>query len=310
MIKRIIFLGAVIAFGLWIAFAAVPRAFAQDPNRLSLLNISVWPEYDRSTVLVMYDGVLADTSTLLREVSVFIPSKASLQVATYANSDGSLAAEQPTNSTVLGDGYTRVTFTTRTANFHVEYYDDLLRGSPDKTLDFLFKASSPVDSVSAEVQQPLQATNFSLTPATQNTRTDAQGFKYYTLQFPAQSPNQTLTLQVKYTKNNPNPSVLPQAPISSSPAPASPEASQWTSIFLLVAIVVLGLTAVVGFFILQKRSREPLPVRAAPRNRSRRERARASGTQTQAAVFCTQCGHGLGSEDNFCPRCGTKRRLV
>jgi hypothetical protein len=258
----------------------------------------------------MFDGTLADASNLPREVSVLIPSNASLHVATYANSDGSLAVEQPTNTNVLGDGYTHITFTTRTANFHVEYYDDLLRGSPDKAMDFVYKAALSADNVSIEVQQPLQATNFSVTPSTQNVRTDAQGFKYYSLSFPALSPNQTIAVQAKYTKSNLNPSVLPQAPASPAPLPASPEASPWTSVFLLVAIVVLGLTAVFGFLILQKRSREPVPVRATTRNRARREGARASGKQTQVSVYCTQCGHGLGADDNFCPRCGTKRRMV
>jgi hypothetical protein len=306
MNRRRIFFGAMM-LALWAAFGAAPQAFAQDPNRLSALKVAIWPEYDTPTVLVILDGVLADAANLPREISVLIPSDASLLVTTFENPDGSLAPEQPSTSTVLGDGYTRVTFTTRAPKFRVEYYHDLLRGAPDKTMDFVFKASAPTDKVELEIQQPLRATNFSVTPSTQTTRTDPAGFKYFVLQFPALAAGQTISAQVKYTKSDPNPSAPPAAPPATAP-PASASSSQWQNIFLVAAMVVLGLTAVIGFLILQKRSREPSHERVSSRSRSQREGARANAAQV--AAYCTQCGHELGPQDNFCPRCGTKRRVV
>ena len=311
MTKRIIFLCAVMIVLIWQTFANVPQASAQDPNRLTVLNISVWPEYDRTTVLVMFDGILANASNLPREVAVLIPSSATFHVATYENADGSLAAEQPVQTSVLGDGYTRVTFTVPVANYHVEYYDDLLRGSPDKTINFVYKTASPVDTIKAEVQQPLNASNFALTPAAQSTRPDAQGFNYYSLQFPAQNVNQTITFQAKYTKSNPSPSISVQAPTSNLPVTtATSDSSQWTNLFLLGAMVVLGLTAVFGFLLLQKRSDRPVSAHNSTGKRARAKSARASGTPSQVSAYCTQCGHGLSTEDNFCPRCGTKRRIA
>lgn len=312
MQERRITLGVMVAFVLWAAFVAVPRAFAQDPNKLSQLTISVWPEHDKPTVLVLLDGTLADSSNLPRQFSVLIPSSAQLLVATFVNADGSFAPEQPSTATNLGDGFTRITYAVATSKFHLEYYDDLLRGAPDKTMDFVYKAQSPADQATLEIQQPLKATNFSVSPATQTTRNGTDGFKYFVQDLAAVSAGQTITAQVKYTKTDPNPSVLPTLPsITPIPAPVAPAASPspWSSIFILAGVVALGIVAVIGFFVFQKRSREPALARAASRNRTRRNGERAAPS-SQTAAFCTQCGHGLSADDLFCPRCGTKRRVV
>lgn len=304
MKRRMIFFCAMVAFSLW---TLAPRALAQDPNRLAKLQVSVWPEHDQPTVLVMIDGTLADATNLPRPVAVLIPSSAKLQVTTFANPDGTFAPEQPSQSTDAGGGYTRVTFTTNTADYHVEYYDDLLRGSPDKTMDFVYQAAAPADQVTLEVQQPLKATNFSITPAPQATRDGGDGFKYYTLQFPALAAGQTIRAQIKYTKSDPNPSVITAPPAAPSSVPAAPSSSLST-LYVLAALVVLGLVAVLGFFLLRQNAREPVSVRTGARNRARRSAERASSANV--AAFCTQCGYGLGSEDLFCPRCGTKRRMI
>ena len=308
MKRRMLFFCAMAAFLLWTMLAVAPRARAQDPNQLSNLQVSVWPEHDQPTVLVLIDGTLADTANLPRQVAVLIPSSAKLQVATFANPDGTFAVEQPSQSTDQGDGYTRVTFTTNTAEYHVEYYDDLLRGSPDKTMDFVYQAAAPADKVTLQVQQPLKATNFSTSPPASTTRNGGDGFTYYDLQFPALAAGQTISAQVKYTKTDPNPSVITAPPAASTtPAPAATPAGPWSNAFYVAALVLLGLVAVVGFFLWQ-RSREPAVAPARSRSRSRRSVERTSSTTT--AAFCTQCGHGLSADDLFCPRCGTKRRVV
>ncbi len=306
MIKRILFF--CIALALVFSLSA-PRALADDPSRLSQLSISVWPEYDTSTVLVILDGKFADTSTSSRQVSVLIPSKAKLHVATYANADGTLAKEQATQPSDLGDGYARVTFSVPAANFWLEYYDDALQGNPDKTLDFSLKAPAPADQVTLEVQQPLKATNFTISPAAPNTRSES-GFTYFDTSFANVPAGQVLSAQIKYIKTDPNPSVSPAvAPASVPASPVATTSSSWGNTFLIVAIVVLGLTAVLGFFMLQQqRSRHLAPV--ATNSRNGRRGARGAQHASLGGVFCTQCGRPLGRDDNFCPRCGAKRKVV
>jgi hypothetical protein len=256
----------------------------------------------------MLDGTLADTSNLPRDISVLIPSSASLLVTTFENTDGTLASEQQSRSANQGDGYARITYPVKTPKYHVEYYDNLLRGSPDKVMDFAFRAVAPIDQVTVDIQQPLQASNFSVNLPSSSVRDD-NGFKVYSSSFANVTGGQTLTAQVKYTKTDPNPSVLPTAVSVGAPStsPAAETPSPWSNVFIIFALVLLALVAVLGFIILQQRSRHPAPAMAASGSRSRKG-ARRKGTG--ARVFCTQCGSALGPEDNFCPKCGAPRRAV
>jgi hypothetical protein len=307
MNRRRVFFCAAIALLLSLAIAT-PRALADDPNRQTQLKISIWPEYDQPTVLVMLDGTLADDTNLPREVSVLIPSSASLLVTTFENQDGTLAAEQQSKSANQGDGYSRVTYTLKTPKYHVEYYDNLLRGSPDKVMDFAFKAVALIDQVTVEIQQPLKASNFSVNLPSPSMRDD-NGFKLYSSPFANVAGGQTLTAQVKYTKTDPNPSVVPAVAPASVPSttPAATAPSMWSNVFLIVALVLLALVAVLGFIILQQRARRPVSVMAGSRSGSRKQARRQAAARR---AFCTECGSALGPEDDFCPKCGAPRRAA
>jgi len=314
MTMRKILVGAMAAL-VWLG-ALAPAAFAQDPNRLSQLKISVWPEYDTPTVLVMLDGTFADKTNLPRSVSVLIPSSANLTVTTWENTDGTMAPEQANQSADAGDGFNRVTFTVTQPNYHVEYYHDLLKGSPDKTMDFTYKSSAPVDQVSLEVQQPLKATNFVLTPTTSTTHTDSGGFKYYSYQFNNVATNQVITTQAKYTKTDLSPSFqpTPALPAASAPAPAPSTVAAPSSndnLFLLAGLVTLGLIVILGFFIFQQRSRATEQVTAPKMSpRQFQQQRRHAKALAGATIFCTKCGNPLGADDNFCSKCGAPRRAV
>ncbi len=309
MIKRRLFFCLALTLLLGSAAAAAPGALADDQNRVAELDISVWPEYDTPTVLVILSGKLADASNQPRQVSVLVPTSAQVHVVTFSNADGSLAKEQPYETSSLGDGYTKVSFSVSSPNFWVEYYDDLLRGSPDKTMDFSFKAAAPADKVTLEVQQPLKATNWSINPPAQTTRAD-NGFTYSVASYSGVAAGQMLTAQVKYTKTDPGPSVAPQTSSATVPSttPSPAPTSIWNSIYVVVALVLLGLTAVFGFLTLQRRSRRLAPV--TPSARASRRGGRHPREASGGSVFCPQCGRSLGSEDLFCSKCGAPRRTV
>jgi hypothetical protein len=307
---RKVFFGVMIALGSALGMLAlIPPvgASAQTPDRLSSLKISVWPEYDKPTVLVMFDGVLADTLGLPRPISVLIPPGAQLSVATFQNPDTTLAPEQPTQETKQADGSTLVTFTTSQPQFRVEYYHDLLRGAPDKTLDYTFKSIAPVDALTLEIQQPLKATNFVLAPSTQATRTDSDGLHYFDYAFTNVAAGQTVSVQAKYTKTDPHPSVMPAASyVPAASAQAASTAAGSSSMIFLAALIAVGIIAVVGFILFQRHSLDKAQRSSTPARRQRRAKRR--GDTVSDGIFCTQCGRPLKSQDNFCPKCGTALR--
>jgi hypothetical protein len=299
------------ATALFLTLAIITPTFAQDPNRLSSLKISLWPEYDRPTVLVILNGTLADKGNLPRDVSVVVPTLADVVVTTYVNTDGRQAPEQVFKTADLNDGTKRITFSIATAEYWVEYYDDLVRGAPDKTIAFALKSPSAADLVSFEIQQPVRASNLTSTPSSQLMRTEPDGLSYYGLQLANIAAGQAINAQIKYTRTETRLSRDLITPAATNSAPIGtleqPGASQ--NIFFAVAAVVLGIAAAIGFFVLRQRNTRPALVRQ-PSRRAQANPRRERAANPKTSAFCPQCGRALSTEDNFCPRCGTKRRAT
>jgi hypothetical protein len=280
-----------------------PAVMADGNDSLSNLQINVWPEYDDARVLVMYDGAVADTSNLPRDISLFIPSTAALNAAAYVDSSGTFITipDSPTTQD-MGDGFMRVTIKLPAPKFHLEYYYNPLQGSPDKTMEFVYKAAQPSENVQFDIQQPLKADKFATVPVTQVKTTDPHNFTFYVFNYASMDAGQTQSIKISYTKTDPNPSV------ASIPQPASAPADTQSALLansLLPSVLIAAALALValGGFAWWARGRHALePVPAGTDNSRRRQR------KGSATGFCVQCGRGLAADDLFCPRCGTRRR--
>ncbi len=294
---------------LCLALWAAPRALAQStptPNddRLTNLNIAVWPEYDQPLVLVQYEGQVSSTAQLPRDVSLLIPTGAQLNATAYIATDGTLINTDPPKTQDNGDGFTLVTFNLPSPKFHIEYYYNPLKGSPDKTMEFAYKAAQPADNVQLEIQQPLKADKFTTDPAAPVKTTDAHQFTYHVFNYATLNAGQVQRIKVSYTKSDPNPSsaYLPTpaaATTTNTSAAAAPSVPLASAAALAGAIALLAL----GGFALWSRNRQ-VPALTTPAQGSppKSRKARGSGG------FCPRCGRPLAADDNFCPRCGTPRR--
>ncbi len=309
MVRRQFCICVMIALWFGLVGGHAAPALADDPDHLSKLLIRVWPEYDQPTVLVQLDGTLADASNLPRNVSVLVPASATQLIATFANPNATFAPEQKPPLNDVGDGFARISFQVQQPQYHVEYYDDLLRGMPDKSMDFAFKAAAPTDQLTIEIQQPLRSTNFSTTPASQST-VDDNGFKYHTSQYPNVVAGQTISMQVRYTKADQTPSALSSSPPVSSSGSAVPTSNNSTSVFMVVVFVVVGLAAILGLFTWQRRGYEAaLAKQRGPRPQGKKQKRKMQAS-APGTGFCPQCGRALGADDNYCPKCGTRRRVT
>lgn len=189
------------------ALTAPSFAHAQSPDRVSDLTISVWPEFDDPRVLVQYDGTLAATEGYPRDVSFYVPATATLNATAYQDENAKMLNTDPASVITATNGLKLVTFKLPKPHFHLEYYHDAIKGSPDKTYDFVYHAFLATDKVNLEVQEPLKATNFNTVPAPASQNSGAHDFKYDVFNFPALNADQELTVKVSYTKTDPNPSI-------------------------------------------------------------------------------------------------------
>ena len=300
MLKR----SPILAIPLFLAFAffSPAHALADQATHITTLDISVWPEYDQPGVLVQYQGQLASTGTSVtsRDLSVLVPKGAGVGAACGIKSDGSHTSETWKESDA-GDGFTTVTYTESEPQFHVEFYYNPLVGSPDKTMDFTYEASSPVDDLYLEIQHPLKATNFTLSPDAPSSNTDKDGFTYHVYNQKQVAAGQTVSSKISYTKTDPNPSVSGQKPTAATAT--NQETSGGINPNLVVVLAVLAAAAgLIAYFAFIRR---PQPQFAAIAG------AESHGAQRiSRGGFCTECGNGMEPEDRFCSTCGKERREI
>ncbi len=294
MPKRIFHFTLLAFFALWIVFP-ISIVRAEGPLRITSMNVSVWPEYDQPGVLVQYQGQIAGKSdkTNPREISFLVPKDAGVGAACAIKSDGNHTSETWKESDA-GDGFVQVTFKLTEPTFHLEYYFNPLVGSPDKKIDFVYKAIMPADEIQLDIQHPLKATNFALNPDAPDSHKDSDGFTYHSYTFKQVAAGQKISSSVAYTKTDPKPSVTGQTNSVSAESASqnSPNLNQ-----AIAVGIVIGAIGIAGFFFLQRNVRQPTRTRAVRRD--------ARGEQTGG--FCTQCGNAMEAEDKFCARCGAAR---
>ncbi|MBI4674550.1 MAG: zinc ribbon domain-containing protein [Chloroflexi bacterium] len=291
------------AFGLLLilALVLVSPASAQETSRIANLYISVWPEYDQPGVLVQYQGELAksDQTALPREVSFLAPKGAGVAAACGIQADGKHTSETWKESD-KGNGFTRVTYELAQPQFHVEYYYNPLVGATDKRMDFVYKAAAVADSVVVDIQHPLKATNFVLAPDGAESYKGNDGFTYHTYNYKQVASDQTLAAKIAYTKTDPGPSVTGE---KTTAAETTTQTAEGINPNVVVIVFVLGaILGLTGFFVV--RQRVPLALASAPAVSVN------SSQRISLGGFCPECGKPMAPEDNFCTRCGTKRKQV
>lgn len=289
---------------LLLGVAAPLSAFAQSGERIANLDISVWPEFDDPRVLVQFDGDLAAQTEYPRDVSFYIPSGAVLTATAYQDESQQLLNTDPATISDASNGLKRVTFRVPKPHFHLEYYDDAIRGAPDKTLAFAYTASLPADSVQIQVQQPLKAEGFKIAPAAALISDGMHDFKYHIFNYPGVTAEQAVKLQINYTKTDPNPSIQNVVPPETAPQ-ANPGDTAFATnpqqVYLFVGAGVILALGLLALWMWYKRRQPQLAFAGTSGGALGKRAERATG-------FCAQCGSALHAGDNFCPKCGAKRK--
>jgi len=304
---------AIVLLVIALAALAVPMAWAQEAGELTIsrLQISLWPEYDDPRLLVIYKGQFAQAEAFPREISFPIPTTAEVHATAYADADGQLLAN-PYEVQPQGDVQV-VTYPVPVPTFHFEFYDDIIQGDPaNRQFTFTFSLPYRVDSVSVDVQEPLRAAGFQVSPVASRVITGTDGFRYFIYDLGSLEPGQNVQITASYSKPDAQPSVV----ATPAPAlPAVPPASEvpverGTGPLLLLAALGLGglgVALIGGALLMRVRAGRGVSV-AAPARPARTVPSAKAPAAT--AAFCTQCGHRLTPGTRFCPQCGAPVRVL
>lgn len=283
---------------------------SQAMTNLTELEVDLWPEFDRPSMLVIYKAIISSEATLPVEIKLRIPQAAGAPNAVAARQpDGSLF-NIPYELDSAGE-WSIVSFTATTPDFQLEYYDPSLstEGS-HRHFEYRWPGDYEVDSLKIQVQEPVGAENMTFSPSLGAGQVAGDGMVYYTQDIGALELGQTFTIVMDYDKVD-NSLSAENVPVEPS-GPLDTGSSGWQSMGAalpyLLGFIGLGLIIGGGWWYWRSGKKAGTSERPVPRRR------KASGdssldTKESSFVYCHNCGNRASTGDRFCRSCGTQLRI-
>lgn len=282
-------------------------AFAQGAPTLAAVEVDLWPEFDKPTVLVIYRVTLSSDVTLPAELTLRIPAAAGIPNAVAVKQpDGSLI-NLPFDQQDTGGGWSALTFSATAPELQIEYYDSgLTKNGMARHFTYNWPGDYAVGDLTIEVQQPAGATNMKISPSMGAGVPAADGLVYYTQPVGALAQGQTFEITLDYEKATDD--------LSAGSMPVSPAGSlgdstsgrQTMANALPWALGFVGLVLIVGggvwYWQAGRKVETPRQDRPRPRGPAKKDEAEESN------VYCHQCGKRAAIGDRFCRACGTQLR--
>jgi hypothetical protein len=297
----------------WMALLAGPVQ-AQEAPTLSDLGISLWPEFDRPDMLVIYRGRFEADTPLPLPVEIRIPAAVgSPSAVAFVGEDGGQFNQEHTTR-VEGD-WLVVAFELGVPAFQVEYYSPLTDQAGRREYEFAFVADYPVETLSLDVQEPPTAEEFVLAPAADAVTLEEDGLLYHRVQIDSVEQGDSRDWTISYQKADDVLTITgftsPQPPAEAS-VPEVQETDQaivWVFLIAFFCLVAVGAAA----FWLGRRAQPPPPPAGATKRRgsgrgTEAQRRALSAFPGDESFHCHQCGALLRSDSEFCHKCGTAVR--
>jgi hypothetical protein len=277
-----------------------------EASPLAVLEVALWPEYDRQDTLVIYRVQLPQGTQLPANVALPIPIEAGEPhaVATIGDDRNLYVAPYEIDKV---DDWSWVRVVSDSLLLQMEYYADLNITGDQRSFTYLWPGGIEIDNFQYEIQDPPSAADLRLTPAGVS-QVGQDGLTYIRSALGSQGVDDRLVVSLAYEKAD---QTLTVDALTSQPILERPATTQGGTPDLTVLLPwILGgfgaLLAGIGLFML-------LRVRAAGSKTpgSRRRRRRPSSKQEKlesSPIYCHVCGSQASASDLFCRRCGTKLR--
>jgi hypothetical protein len=290
-------------------FLILPSATrAQNPLDLSSLKIGIWPEFDKPSVLVIYQATLSSSTAYPASVAFRIPATAGEPNAVAAlQADGSLI--NITYSRNVSGQWAVISFTTSTPEVQLEYYDpSLSKNGEARHFSYTWPGDYAVSQLTIQVQQPTGTTNMRISPSLGSGAVGTDNLTYFTQNIGSITDGQNFQITIDYQKSDDVLSVETLPIESSAPIP------QGTSIDLNVlpwlpwALGIVGAVLIVGGVIWFWQTGQQRPALRPRRQRSRKtsNEPELSPGDGEEAIYCSQCGKRAMPGDQFCRSCGSQ----
>lgn len=281
-------------------------ALAQENSiDISTMKISLWSEYDKPNVLVMYKG----------KVSSNVKLPVTIKFSIIPGIEPHVASVTPTNEHIHDpfdimneEGDTYVSFLLKEREFAIEYYYKAFPplGS-NKSFIYNYKSHYPIKSFSYEIQQPISATNFITQPSSIRTFSDNKGILNHLVLTGGVAAGEIKTVSVSYFKSSKKTSLQ----LLENPD------GKWSTynIISTMALVILVGLLIKSYYKKGRRKGSGIQRAGAKRvaqkvrihNQQRKiPTEKLKYRSDRVPQFCSNCGEKVDVGTNFCGSCGNQ----
>ena len=292
----------LLAAGCLALFLPALPAQAQAQLHFADVKISLLPEYDQPSVLVIYQLSLAPDTTLPVQLKLTLPASAQVWAVAETDASGKLIDVANTNQTQAGQ--TVLAFTSDSLSVHVEYYQSFVKNGPARHIAFEWPGDYAASALAVDFQLPAGAANLVLSPPSVTTTTQ-QGFIHYQTSPVSLAAGQSFSFTADYQRQSEALSATTPQATAAQPLPQNTLTKFWSANQTSLLLGLLGALLLIGgllWLVFWRRSQ----VRAT--SRKRHIRAAADEQTSDEVVFCSQCGTRAFPGDAFCRQCGTRLR--
>ena len=294
-----------LVFGLLFGLMVFPSmAGAQGGTKLDSLNIELWSEYDRPTMLVINQFVVSQDTSLPASVTLRFPKDGNL-VAVAVEKNGEFFNKDFTPPAEQGDWQT-VTINVDSYDPHrIEYYQPLTRDGNKRAFKYQWFGDYSVKQFDVTIFVPADGTELITSPVLQSTSTSKDGLltsgtvtknemKMGTsFQFDLQYQRISTTLTDPAAASQ----IQPVEPVGEN----TPGRVSITNLPWIIGGFGLALIAIALFsYWRSTQSSEGKP---------QRRRHHQNETESEEQAYCHECGARAHAGDRFCRTCGSRLRI-
>lgn len=280
------------------------RASAQGGTRVDTFHVQLLPEYDRPSMLVIYDFNLAEALTAPTNLTVRIPADATLFAVAY-NENGSLINAVFSGPEVQGEWQVVNIVPNGQTAFHIEYYQDLPTADIKRQFTFLWPGDYAVNSFNVFLGKPLDVTQITTDPSMDEAQRESDGLPGLGKDFGSLAQGEQFTLTLQYDKTSSTLVSPPNELQPSSPVDQNTPGRVSLNNYLPYIFGAFGLVLILGGLLYYWQSGTR---RASGGPRRRRPVRTAEQEEEGEAQYCHQCGTRAKPNDRFCRVCGSRLR--
>ncbi len=192
--KRLLVLAAILA-----ALIVPSVAGAQGGTIINELRVRLWPEYDRSDLLVIYTFSLAPGTLTPTQLQFRVPAEAQVTAVAQDTPNGLFSVDFTSGSD--GDWQTVTFEAADQTNYQLEYYVPIQLQGDSRQFKFTWPGDYPVNTFVVEVQEPSQTTGFTSSPTLPNESLSPDNLPIHSGTFGSIDESEQWALDVNYSRS-------------------------------------------------------------------------------------------------------------